>query len=152
MVVVYRFLSRNRPVLLFPHRSDLYRYSDSRQPRTVLIMQRTEILSSDLIITHHLQGNQMLQFIGGHPVGHILDCRPGKPAMPAFAPISSNCSATLVLQGAATAQPLATRLSALFSTTFFPAPAPAAAPATSPLAMPPAIPADSVASVLTVCF
>ncbi len=152
MVVVYRFLSRNRPVLLFRIgqiftdiriRGSPEPYLSCNELRYLVVISSLPIICR--VIRCSSSSEVILSAIS-------LTAAPASPAMPAFAPISSNCSATLVLQGAATAQPLATRLSALFSTTFFPAPAPAAAPATSPLAMPPAIPADSVASVLTVCF
>ncbi len=98
MVVVYRFLSRNRPVLLFPHRSDLYRYSDSRQPEPYLSCNELRylvVISSLPIICRVIRCSSSSEVILS---AISLTAAPASPAMPAFAPISSNCSATLVLQ------------------------------------------------------
>lgn len=52
--------------------------------RCILILQRTQILTSDLIVTHHFQGDKVIQFIGGHLVRNILDCGTGHPCNTCF--------------------------------------------------------------------
>ncbi len=47
--------------------------------RCIFILKRTEILSGDLVIAHHFQGNKMIQLIGRHLVRYIFDrstCQP----------------------------------------------------------------------------